>query len=231
MEKVFENYVTHSFSRYQEHYRVSAQHPQKHLAMIDGKEAFTTKPDIVLREGERIRFILDAKWKDIEGFGDDLKHGIDQADMYQLYAYGKLYRCDAVALVYPRTVRFTRVLRYRLIDGLHLICLPFDVTKPGESGSIESAGVGGEHGLLSVFCGRPESKGKVVLRTVKAARRPLSEGGEIRMALKRPGRCWRPLCLAVIYPSTGPSLTILVKWRRLTLHTHVRHYMILCINH
>ena len=133
MEKVFENYVTHSFSRYQQRYRVTAQHPQKHLATIDGKEAFTTKPDIVLREGERIRFILDAKWKDIEGFGDDPRHGIDQADMYQLYAYGKRYRCDAVALVYPRTLRFTRVLRYRLFDGLHLICLPFDVTKPGES--------------------------------------------------------------------------------------------------
>ena len=133
MEKVFENYVTHSFSRHQQHYRVTAQHPQKHLATIDSKDAFTTKPDIVLREGERIRFILDAKWKDIEGFGDDPRQGIDQADIYQLYTYGKRYRCDAVALVYPRTVRFTRVLRYRLFDGLHLICLPFDVTKPGES--------------------------------------------------------------------------------------------------
>ena len=50
--------------------------------------------------------------------------------MYQIYAYGKRYGCEAVALAYPRTGRFAHILRYRLFDGLHLICLPFDVTKP-----------------------------------------------------------------------------------------------------
>ena len=134
MEKVFENYVTHSFSRYQQHYRVTAQHPQEHLATIDGKEAFTTKPDIVLRDGEKIRFILDAKWKDIKGFGDDLKHGIDQADMYQLYAYGKLYsvRCGGPGLPAHCAVH-ARIALPPYSMELDLICLPFDVTKPGES--------------------------------------------------------------------------------------------------
>ena len=133
MEKVFEAFATHSFGRYQQRFRVAAQHPQKQLATINGRGAFTTKPDIALKDGERVRFILDAKWKDIEGFGDDAKHGIDQADMYQLYAYGKRYRCDAVALVYPRTGKFPSELRYRFFDGLPLICLPFDVTKPQDS--------------------------------------------------------------------------------------------------
>ena len=133
MEKVFEAFVTHSFGRYQQRYRVASQHPQKQLAAIDGKGAFTTKPDIALRDGERVRFILDAKWKDIKGIGDDAKHGIDQADMYQLYAYGKRYQCDAVALVYPRTGQFPSALHYRFFDGLPLICLPFDVTKPQDS--------------------------------------------------------------------------------------------------
>ena len=80
-----------------------------------------------------IRFILDAKWNDIEALGDDPGHGIDQADMYQLYAYGRRYGCDAVALVYPCTVRFASELRYRFFDGLPLICLPFDVTAPEDS--------------------------------------------------------------------------------------------------
>ena len=133
MEQVFENFVTHSFCRHQRRYRVAAQHPQEQLATIGGKGAFTMKPDIALKEGKRVRFILDAKWKDIDGFGDDPKHGIDQADMYQLYAYGKRYGCEAVALVYPRTQRFTSELRYRFFDGLPLICLPFDVTRPGDS--------------------------------------------------------------------------------------------------
>ena len=53
--------------------------------------------------------------------------------MYQLYAYGKIYGCEAVALVYPRTGRFAGELRYRFFDGLPLVCLPFDVTRPEES--------------------------------------------------------------------------------------------------
>ena len=133
MEQVFENFVAHSFGRHQRRYRVAAQHPQKKLATIAGKGVFTTKPDIALKDGKRVRFILDAKWKDIDASIEDGKHGIDQDDMYQLYAYGKLYGCEAVALVYPRTGRFASELRYRFFDGLPLVCLPFDVTQPEES--------------------------------------------------------------------------------------------------
>ena len=133
MEKVFENFVTHSFSRHQKQYSVAAQRPQKNLTTT----AFRMKPDITLSEGDRVKFILDAKWKDIDGSDYDQKHGIDQADMYQLYAYGKAYGkhygCKAVALVYPKTARFTRELRYQFFDGLPLFCLPFDVSNPNES--------------------------------------------------------------------------------------------------
>lgn len=133
MEQVFEDFVTHSFRRHQKHYGVAAQRPQWRLAEIDGKDAFMMKPDISLKDGARVVFILDAKWKDIQAHGDDPKHGIDQADMYQLYAYGKRYRCNAVALVYPRTGTFTTELRYQFFDGLTLICLPFDVANPKDS--------------------------------------------------------------------------------------------------
>ena len=64
---------------------------------------------------------------------DDAKHGVDQADMYQLYAYRKRYQRDAVALVYPRTGQFPSALRYRFFEGFPLICLPFDVTRPQDS--------------------------------------------------------------------------------------------------
>ena len=133
MEQVFEDFVAHSFRRHQKDYDVAAQGPQKQLAKIDGKEVFTMKPDISLKDRGRVAFILDAKWKAIEVPGADLKHGIDQADMYQLYAYGTRYQCDAVALIYPRTSTFTTELCYRFFDGLPLICLPFDVTKPADS--------------------------------------------------------------------------------------------------
>ena len=95
------------------------------------------KPDISLRKGDRVAFILDAKWKRIDAFADAPKHRIEQDDMYQLYAYGKRYGCDAVALVYPRTGTFTTELRYRFDDDLTLFCLPFNVENP--RGSVESS--------------------------------------------------------------------------------------------
>ena len=137
MEEVFEDFVTHGFRCYQKLYKVSAQGPEKPLAEIDGKGAFMMKPDISLRKGDRVAFILDAKWKRIDAFADAPKHRIEQDDMYQLYAYGKRYGCDAVALVYPRTGTFTTELRYRFDDRLTLICLPFDVENP--RGSVESS--------------------------------------------------------------------------------------------
>ena len=133
MEQVFQDFVTQSFRRHQNRYEVAAERPQKHLADIDGEDAFTMKPDLSLMDGKQVPFVLDAKWKEVDAGSDDRKHGVDQRDMYQLYAYGKRYGCRAVALVYPRTSAFQTELIYRFFDGLPLICVPFDVTRPEES--------------------------------------------------------------------------------------------------
>lgn len=134
MEQVFEDFVTHSFRRHQTAYRVAAQGPQKLFANIDGQAAFTMKPDISLWKKNRkdVAFILDAKWKRIIA-ADHPKHGIDQGDLYQLYAYGKGYGCAAVALIYPQTQDFRTKLRYQILGDLTLLCLPFDVAHPKES--------------------------------------------------------------------------------------------------
>ena len=139
MEEVFEDFVTRSFRRFQSDYRVAAQKPQKALAVkigdrgVSDQRAFMMKPDISLRKGDRVPFILDAKWKRIDAFADAPKHRIEQDDMYQLYAYGKRYGCEAVALVYPQTGSFTTELRYRFDGDLTLVCLPFNVAEPEES--------------------------------------------------------------------------------------------------
>ena len=137
MEQVFEDFVTYSFRCHQTTYCVAAQRPQKPLANIDGQAAFMMKPDISLRERKHgdVAFILDAKWKHINAVADHPKHGIDQNDLYQLYAYGKGYGCAAVALIYPQSQIFTNKdkLRYQILDDLTLICLPFDVEHPKES--------------------------------------------------------------------------------------------------
>ena len=139
MEQVFEDFVTHSFTRYQHKYRVQAQGPRKFLATKDNHDVFMMKPDISLisdNSHNAVNFILDAKWKKVkvDVGSDNRKHNIDQDDMYQLFAYGKNYKCKAVALVFPKTDRFDKPFEYKFTnDGLILKCLPFDVEKPEKS--------------------------------------------------------------------------------------------------
>ena len=107
---------------------------------------FYMEPDISLmtpggRGVENVKFILDTKWKRIDetADGSKSKHPISQADVYQLYSYGKRYGCNTVALIYPRTQKFTSCLDYQFLknkdeqDSLHLLCFPFDVYKPEAS--------------------------------------------------------------------------------------------------
>ena len=132
MEKVYESFVTHSFRRHQSEFQVITQGPPKHIISFRGKGP--TKPDIALRKPpDTIRFILDAKWKHIGKGGSSPIHDITSPDLYQLYAYGKLYECRAVALVYPRSHTFTSPCTVRFFDGLKLVCLPFDVASPEKS--------------------------------------------------------------------------------------------------
>lgn len=61
---------------------------------------FQTKPDIILRRGNRVLTIVDTKWKTLaEPF--EGKGGVSQGDVYQLMAYARLYRCDDLLLLYP----------------------------------------------------------------------------------------------------------------------------------
>ncbi|MYB39425.1 MAG: hypothetical protein F4Y26_18990 [Gammaproteobacteria bacterium] len=130
MEQVFEDFVTASFRRHQRDYRVRAQGPGSHMATLDGKPAFQTRPDITLAKSGKVAFVLDAKWKRMEAAQDDVRHGIAQDDVYQMHAYAGRYECRAVALVYPTSRSFAAPYRYRLFDGRTLFAAPFDVTDP-----------------------------------------------------------------------------------------------------
>ena len=138
MEEVFEDYVADGFRRYQRDYRVRTQGPQKAFTRIDGADAFYMKPDIALVRSGEVRFVLDAKWKKIDGNAKAPKHDISQGDVYQLYSYGRKFGCATVALLYPRTPEFDSPLRYEFNDRvagqrLDLFCFPFDVLHPDES--------------------------------------------------------------------------------------------------
>ena len=134
MEQVFEDFVTSSFRRYQHQYAVFSQGPQEKMAKFGDNDAFTLKPDIsLMKEGREVAYILDAKWKDIDEHNNHENYSIEQDDIYQLYAYGRRFQCDVVALIYPRNRKFTRELHCEYFDGLPLVCLPFDIGRPKES--------------------------------------------------------------------------------------------------
>ena len=74
------------------------QHQEKYL--IEKPRKFRLKPDIFL-EG---KFIADTKWKIIRQDinESEKKYKISQADLYQLYAYGKKYECGKLYFIYPK---------------------------------------------------------------------------------------------------------------------------------
>ena len=131
MWEIFEDFVATSFRRYQDGYTVRKQGPRKYLVTDAQKRGvFEMKPDISLMSGDRTVFILDTKWKRINAEDGGLKRGVNQADMYQMFVYGKKYGCGKVALVYPKTEQFDEPLRFEFDKQSSLDCLPFDVTKP-----------------------------------------------------------------------------------------------------
>jgi len=68
---------------------------------LESGDVFRTKPDIMLRRGLEIVAIIDTKWKKLSLDPLDRKHGVSQADVYQLMAYARLYRTAELMLLYP----------------------------------------------------------------------------------------------------------------------------------
>ena len=95
------------------------QHSEKHL--VEDPKSFKLRPDIFL-EG---KFIADTKWKIISSSND-----ISQADLYQLYAYGKKHECDKLHLIYPKIDDIRqKTMKFRYEDEILLKILYFDLEK------------------------------------------------------------------------------------------------------
>ena len=62
---------------------------------------FRTLPDLIVRNGNQIALVADTKWKRISPRIDDLKQGVSQSDVYQMMAYGRIYDCQDIVLLYP----------------------------------------------------------------------------------------------------------------------------------
>lgn len=135
MERVFEDYVAYGIKAYwPDTDDVRVQESSAHL--VDehvGTPKFRLRPDIVIRQNDRT-LVFDTKWKTIRGREsgsgtDPGTYGIEQADLYQLYAYGKKYAASDLFLIYPANETFRQplaVFDYDTTTRLHVV--PFDVT-------------------------------------------------------------------------------------------------------
>ena len=102
MNILFEEYVGRLLARalVGTDLRVTAQGGHRDC-LFDGQTGrFRTRPDLIIRRGSQIALIIDTKWKRITQI-DDPKRGVSQTDVYQLMAYGRLYDCPHVMLLYP----------------------------------------------------------------------------------------------------------------------------------
>lgn len=137
MERVFEAYVAHGIRTYwPDTDRVTVQESSAHL--VDehaGTPRFKLRPDILIRQLGRT-IVMDTKWKQLTGNdAADVRsgstYGIDQADLYQLYAYGKKYAADDLFLIYPANETFREplpVFGYDTTTRLHVV--PFEPANP-----------------------------------------------------------------------------------------------------
>ncbi|ONF47812.1 McrC family protein [Methylobacterium radiotolerans] len=66
-----------------------------------GTRRFCTKPDILVKRDLETKLVIDTKWKRLAPIIDDPKQGVSQSDIYQMMAYGRLYCCTRLLLLYP----------------------------------------------------------------------------------------------------------------------------------
>lgn len=86
---------------------------------------FQTRPDLLLKRGGRVIAVIDTKWKRLSADPLDRRHGVAQADVYQMMAYARLYECERLMLLYPSApgAGSGEVRRFGVHGGREMIAL------------------------------------------------------------------------------------------------------------
>ena len=117
MNALFESYVGNFIKK--KFSGIILQHSEKHL--VENPKSFRLRPDIFLKD----KFIADTKWKIVSSRDD-----ISQADLYQLYAYGKKHECSKLYLIYPKIEGVKQeFMKFGYDDKMLLEILYFDLEK------------------------------------------------------------------------------------------------------
>jgi 5-methylcytosine-specific restriction enzyme subunit McrC len=130
MEVLFERYVAKILAKdLPKGYRLTEQSTGRHLT--NQPKAFALRPDILITKDKKSICVLDTKWKLIdenqtyENGNQDRKKGINQSDVYQLFAYGKKYDVRKVVLIYPQWANFKKEFSFKIDADLELCVKPF----------------------------------------------------------------------------------------------------------
>lgn len=130
MEVLFESYVAHKLKKQYPELKITSQDRQHFLLtdMLLNQNKFRIRPDLVVWTNE-VLIVSDTKWKIIDHNLSGKNYLITQADMYQLYAYGKKYQSDHLILIYPECETFTKELLFLYDNQITLRCVPWSFKK------------------------------------------------------------------------------------------------------
>ena len=124
MNALFESYVGNFIKK--KFPSTALQHSEKYL--IENPKGFKLRPDIFLRH-QKLNYIADTKWKIVKS-----KDDISQADLYQLYAYGKKYECGKLHLIYPKIDGAKQeLMKFKYEKDMHLEILYFDLENDSDN--------------------------------------------------------------------------------------------------
>lgn len=130
-----------------------------------GRRRFQTKPDLLIKQGCDILMVIDTKWKRIGRDPEDAKRGVSQADVYQMMAYARLYRCSEVMLLYPHHVGLgTDALdaAYGMLAGNERLRVASIDLTPDEAAIVQTLkGMIAKSKFMSDNCGLPNSIGGI----------------------------------------------------------------------
>ncbi|MFK0463144.1 GTP cyclohydrolase I, partial [Campylobacter jejuni] len=97
MEKIFEDYVAYMLKKVNPAQDIKVQNNGKYLISKNDENCFMLKPDLYIEN----KMILDTKWKIPNDSEDEKKQGIEQSDLYQMFAYACKFKIYDIKLVYP----------------------------------------------------------------------------------------------------------------------------------
>ncbi|MPY24526.1 McrC family protein [Shewanella sp. YLB-07] len=159
MEKVFEDYVAKVLKE-----QLAVTHPEltissqvtgEYLASYDGRDKFSLRPDLVVKQGKSNQIVLDTKWKLLDTKLSN--SNISQSDIYQLFAYAKKYLADTnagkdVVLIYPSQDNFNEPLLspFKLGDRHRLWVVPFEIINTDDTVGIRWPCMAKESNTVSI---------------------------------------------------------------------------------